>query len=582
MLLGGFFVSLRSNRIKNRDIEMESTDKLSCNILADILIAHGVRHIVVSPGSRNTPLIIALSRREELECSVIIDERSAGFIALGIGVQSGEPVGLVCTSGTALLNYAPAVAEAFYRRIPLVVISADRPQEWIDQDDSQTLWQQDALAPYVKRSCDINAHLDFPNGEWVCNRLINDVMLEAVNGRPAPVHINIRLDAPLSHFKHYQERSARIIRMVQPKDELTTSEARAIGATIASPRKVLIIAGFHQPDEQLNRALAKLAHLPNVAVMTETIANLHSPMFISRIDATLCTMSDDEKRMMQPDVVITLGGALVSRYIKEWLRSLDNLEHWHVGESHTTIDCFKHLALRVEMEPKIFLRQLASALQIHKANCDYAKNWHKIYSKAIEAHNKYVAQSPWSDLKAFSIIINEIPQRWNVHFSNGTPIRYAQLMDCSKIHRCECNRGVSGIDGCTSTALGASVVYKDTTLLITGDMSCQYDIAALASKLVTPRFKIIVMCNGGGGIFRFIDSTSKIPELEEYFAVGVKLPLRELAKGYGFEYFEADSTENLKKALHDFTACSKYAAILAVKTPAEESAKVLRQYFQPS
>ncbi|MDE6861040.1 MAG: 2-succinyl-5-enolpyruvyl-6-hydroxy-3-cyclohexene-1-carboxylic-acid synthase [Duncaniella sp.] len=561
---------------------MESTDKLSCNILADILIAHGVKRIVVSPGSRNTPLIIALSRRSEITCSVVIDERSAGFIALGIGVQSDSPVGLVCTSGTALLNYAPAVAEAFYRRVPLVIISADRPQEWIDQDDSQTLWQQDALSPYVKRSCDINAHLDFPNGEWVCNRLMNDVLLETVNGRRGPVHINLRLDAPLSRMTEYREGSARIIRMVQPKNELSTAEARAIGATIASPRRVLVIAGFHQPDQQLNKALAKLARQPNVAVMTETIANLHSPLFISRIDATLCRMSADDKRLMEPDVVITLGGALVSRYIKEWLRSLENVEHWHIGESHTTIDCFKHLVMRIEMEPKNFLRQLASAIQIYQAPCQYAENWHKIYHRAIDIHKSYIAESPWCDLKAFSVIVRRIPSRWNVHFSNGTPIRYAQLMDCSHIHRCECNRGVSGIDGCTSTAVGASIDYKGTTLLITGDMSCQYDIAALSSKLITSRFKMIVMCNGGGGIFRFIESTSKIPELEEYFAVGVKLPLQELSKGYGFKYFEADSVETLEESLSEFVSCIDSPAILAVKTPPEISAKVLRQYFQQS
>lgn len=559
---------------------MKSTDKLSCNILADLLIAHGVKRAVVSPGSRNTPLIMALSRRAELNCSVVIDERSAGFIALGMGVQTGKPTALVCTSGTAMLNYAPAVAEAFYRRIPLVIISADRPQEWIDQDDSQTLWQQDALAPYVKRSCDINAHLDFPNGEWVCNRLINDVLLEAVNGRKGPVHINVRLDSPLSRMGEYQEHQSRVIRMVQPKDELPTTEARRIGESIASPCKVLIIAGFHQPDQQLNRALAKLAKLPNIAVMTETIANLHSPLFISRIDATLCRMTAEEKDRLKPDVVITCGGALVSRYIKEWLRSLDNVKHWHIGESHTTVDCFKHLTLRVEMEPKLFLRQLASALQIHKTPSNYADDWQTIYADAVRTHDKYVASAPWSDLTAFSAIIKKIPAKWNVHFSNGTAIRYAQLMDCSNLHRCECNRGVSGIDGCTSTALGASADYNDTTLLITGDMSCQYDIAAFSSKLVTPRFKVIVMCNGGGGIFRFIDSTSGIPEREEYFAVGVNLPLKELAKGYGFEYFEADSAETLGHELEKFMICHHAPAILAVKTPPELSAKVLRQYFQ--
>ncbi len=123
---------------------MLTTDKLSCNILADLLAAHGVREVVLSPGSRNAPLVIALNRRSDLRCHVVIDERSAAFIALGMAIQSDAPTAIVCTSGTALLNYAPAVAEAFYRRIPLIVISADRPEEWIDQDDSQTIWQQDA------------------------------------------------------------------------------------------------------------------------------------------------------------------------------------------------------------------------------------------------------------------------------------------------------------------------------------------------------------------------------------------------------------------------------------------------------
>lgn len=560
---------------------MISTDKLSCNILADLLIAHGVRHVIVSPGSRNTPLIVALTRRAELESSVVIDERSAGFIALGIGIQTGKPVALVCTSGTALLNYSPAVAEAFYRRIPLVVISADRPNEWIDQDDSQTLWQQDALAPYVKRSCDISAHINFDNGEWITNRLINDALLEAMEGRKGPVHINIRLDSPLNHTIEYREGESRVIRLIQPGKELATSEIRYLGTTIASPRKVLIIAGFHQPDEQLNRALVKLAKLPNVVVMTETIANLHSPFFIDRIDATLSRLSEKDRSNLNPDVVITFGGALVSRFVKEWIRGI-NVEHWHVGISHTTIDCFKQLTLRIDMEPKVFMRQLASALQIHKKDSEYAQLWRDLYTHALGIHDKYLEKIPWSDMKAFSTIISSIPAKWNVHFSNGTPIRYAQLMDCTRLHRCECNRGVSGIDGCTSTAVGASVAYNNVTLIITGDMSCQYDIAALASKLISPRFKMIVISNGGGGIFRFIGSTSKLPELEKYFAVGVNLPLKELAHGYGFEYFMADSAQSLISEFHKFANHTSSAAILEIKTPPELSAKILKQYFQQS
>ncbi len=558
---------------------MDTTDQISCNILADLLIAHGVRNVVLSPGRRNAPMVIALSRRTELNCYTVVDERSAAFIALGMSLQTGVPVAMVCTSGTALLNYAPGVAEAFYRGVPLIVISADRPLEWIDQDDSQTIWQQNALAPYVKRSCDIGAYLNYSNGEWFCNRVINDLLIEANNGRKGPVHINIRLDAPLDKTMEFGEGQSRVIRQLSPSQEFVTRDARRLSEMLASPRKVLVIVGFHEPDERLNKALTRLAKLPNVAVMTETIANLHSPLFINRIDATLCRMSLEEMSELKPDVVITVGGALVSRHVKEWIRSIKDVEHWHVGISHTTIDCFRHLSLRIEMDAAIFMRQLASALQIYKADSNYSISWHNIFDRAKQRHSEYIADIPWSDMKAFSYLISKIPSDWNLHLSNGTPIRYAQLMDCSHIHRCECNRGVSGIDGCTSTAVGSSYLYRDTTLLISGDMSCQYDISALSSGLVTPRFKMVVICNGGGGIFRFIQSTSALPELEKYFVVGVNLPLSKLAEGYGFSYFEASSMNELQDSFHRFIACDDSPAILAIYTPGITSAEVLKRYF---
>lgn len=563
-----------------KSILMLSTAHLSCNILADLLIAHGVRHAVLSPGSRNTPLILALSRRCDMECHVVVDERSAAFIALGMSIQSGAPVALVCTSGTALLNYAPAVAEAFYRHIPLVVISADRPEEWIDQDDSQTIWQQDALAPYVKRSCDISARIDFPNGSWWTDRMINDVLLECRCGRPGPVHINIRLDAPLNIQAEYATGTARVVTMVSPAAQLPVNEARAIAMTLASPHKVLVIAGFHEPDDKLNRALIRLASLPNVAVMTESISNMHSPKFIDRIDSTLCRLTDAEREQLRPDTVITLGGAIVSRHIKDWLRNIDNLDHWHIGISHTTIDCFKHLSRRVDMDATIFMGQMAAALHPHRSASHYAEMWHKVSERARKIHDAYVAAAPWSDLKALAHIFTRLPHRCNLHLSNGTPVRYAQLLNHRHIHRSECNRGVSGIDGCTSTALGASVLYEGMTVLISGDMSFQYDIAALSSTLLGPNMKMIVICNGGGGIFRFISATSSLPETEQYFAVGTNLPLSDLCRGYGIEYFEADSELTLNKTMAAMLAVTNHPALLAVHTPPDISAKVLKDYFK--
>lgn len=558
-----------------------TSEKTAARVLAELLAAHNINRVVLSPGSRNIPLIVAISRSGNIDCYVVVDERSAAFIALGMSLQSQRPVGLCCTSGTALLNYAPAVAEAFYRAIPLVVISADRPEEWIDQDDSQTIWQQDALAPYVKRRVDISARLDFNNGEWWANRVINDALLEAVSGRPGPVHINIRLDAPLNLMAPAPEHSPRIISQLAPDGSISAARIRKLYDALASPRRVMVVAGFLPPDARLNRALSRMAQLPNVAVLTESISNLKNPLFVSRIDSTLCRLSATDREALAPDLVITIGGALVSRHIKEWLRALPpSVEHWHVGRSHTTVDCFKHLTLRVEVAPALFIRLLVAAMKADVDQSDYAELWHNAASRAAKAHDIKVAAAPWSDLKALAMVFSHIPHGWNLHLSNGTPIRYAQLMDCSLIGRSDCNRGVSGIDGCTSTALGASVIHSGSTLIISGDMSFQYDIAALSSELMSPRMKMIVVCNGGGGIFRFIDSSRSLPEADRFLCVGTRLPLADLCRGYGIAYTEASSESELKEAFKVFIAERQRPALLAIHTCGSLSARVLRDYFQ--
>lgn len=560
---------------------MESSSKYAARQLAGLLTAHGVRRAVLSPGSRNAPLIVAIGRQSGIDAITVIDERQAAFMALGMSVASGEPVALVCTSGTALLNYAPAVAEAFYRKAPLIVISADRPAQWIDQDDSQTLPQPGALTSFVKHSYDIPADAEASaDGRWLTNRLINDAMLTALHGRRGPVHINVRLDAPLGLTGEYGD-TIRTIGIAEPREDLTVARARELGCELASPRKVLIIAGFSAPSGRLNRAMNRLADLPNVAVMTESIANLHGPRLLGRIDMTMSALTDAERREMLPDTVITTGGAIVSRMVKEWLRGSDVTTHWHVGLSHTTADCFRHLRLRVEMQPDIFFQQLASSLQPHRTESTYNARWHEIERRALASHTTYVDSIPWSDMRAFATIIPAIPHRWNVQLSNGTAIRYAQLFDCRHIHRSDCNRGVSGIDGCTSTAIGAAMVYSNApTLLISGDMSATYDVSALLSGHLTPRFKMIVMDNGGGGIFRFIGSTASLPEREQRFATPTTTPWRDIARGAGIAFFEADDESSLRSQWLHFAAENARPALMVVKTPGELSAEILQNYFK--
>lgn len=570
--------------VKNIPLMQPTIDNDSCVMLAALLKAHGVTEVVVSPGSRNAPVIVALHRLECFSIQCVIDERCAAFIAMGKALVSNHPVAVVCTSGTALLNFAPAVAEAFYRGIPLIVVSADRPSEWIDQDDSQTLRQFRVMDNIVKHSYDLPAFTSTDNLRWYVRRTINDAILMASSTPQGPVHLNIQIDEPLDRFRPMPISHPRVIHTVSPAPSLPTYEARELGRELASPRKVLIIAGFHSPSEKLSRSLNKLGRLPNVAIMYEAQSNLHLSTdiaSISCIDATLTSLSPETLSEMVPDVVITYGGAILSRMVKSWLRDNSSIvTHWHVGFSDNAVDCFQCLERRILMSPEIFFQQLASAMQPWRDSCCYSSSWIHFRDQAEVIKSDFINSAPWSDLKAMQMVISSIPKGCNLHLSNGTAVRYAQLFPYSHIHRIDSNRGVSGIDGCTSTAVGASTMYGGTTLLVTGDMSAQYDLGALATADIPARFRMIVLNNSGGGIFRFIRSTSSLPERDRYLVADVRLPLRSLAEGFGFDYLEASDEAGCQAALEDFYRPTARPAILNLITPPELSADILKAYFK--
>lgn len=558
-----------------------TTDKTACLILADVLHSQGVRDVVVSPGSRNAPLTLAFDDKEEMRLTVVTDERSAAFVALGLAQASRRPVAVVCTSGSALLNFSPAVAEAYYQGIPLIVISADRPQQWIDQDDSQTIRQFEALDNYVKRSYDI-PDCEMPEQEqlWLANRLANDACLTALSPKQGPVHINVQLHAPLTRPGEPLP-PQRVVETVVPEDRISREQARAL-AEEADGARILVVAGFMQPDARLNRALAEFSTLPNVYVLHETIANLHIGAGCSAVDTLIGSLSDDERRRMAPDLVITVGGALVSRFIKQYLRAFPpRLGHWSVGHSHTTVDCFKSLTKRIMARPASFFSRFGGALATRLLPQGYAAEWEMVRQRAYSRHDAYVGTVGWSDMRAMQAIFSSLRPDINVQLSNGTPVRYAQLLQRKTPHAEFCNRGVSGIDGCTSTAVGASLAYGGLTLLITGDLSFTYDLSALTSAANASRLRIIVMCNGGGGIFRFVATTASLEEgiREKYFCTPPAVDPEPLAAAFGLTFMSASCEEELRQALPRLLGESDRAVILAVRTPAEESATILRNYF---
>lgn len=546
--------------------------------IVKIILNHGIKDAVVSPGSRNAPLIRVLALETEITKHIIVDERSAAFFAIGLASMRKTPVVLVCTSGSAMLNYAPALAEAYYRCIPLLVITADRPTEWIDQDDSQTINQFKGLDNIVKRSYDLTP-TDSADGQWFLNRIINDAVLCCQSGRPGPVHINVRISNPGMSIGKPME-NIRIIHSVSPPAAMTTADARALGRNIASPKKVMIVAGFLPPSTKINRAICRLADIPNIVVLTETIANLHCDRAIQSIDATLAAMPREDIDRFCPDILITFGGAIVSRHIKQFLRQNKPKEHWYIGPMDTTIDCFQSLTLRIEIEPEIFLPQLASAMQPHRIDCSYATDWEVLKNRALSIRQSFTSRIPWSDFKAFSLLIPRIPRKFNVQYSNGTPIRYAQIFGEHQYHRCDCNRGVSGIDGCTSTAIGASVGYKDNvTLLISGDMSAMYDIGALTLRQVNSNFKLIVIDNDGGGIFKFINSTRHLDIVNQYFSVPSHLNIGDIANACGFRCFDVYCEEDLQRQVDLFFSETQKPALMTIHTDGTLSADILTEFF---
>jgi 2-succinyl-5-enolpyruvyl-6-hydroxy-3-cyclohexene-1-carboxylate synthase len=553
--------------------------KTSCEILAKVLAGHGVSDAVVSPGSRNTPLILALDDEPGIKLHTVIDERSAAFIALGMSQISRRPTVLCCTSGTALLNYAPAAAEAYYQGIPLIILSADRPEEWIDQDDSQTLRQFEALRNYVKASYDI-PEFDFGNTamQWYTNRIANDACLTAVTGHPGPVHVNLQFDNPLSEPRT-SIGPQRIVADTGCHTVFPPSLMKEL-AEYAATRKVLIVAGGNPPGHRVNRAFAILSHIPNVAIWCETTANIHTPGTINCIDRTLLAIDTDNEKYT-PELIISLGGALVSRMAKQFLRKASGAEHWSIGWRRDRLaDPFMSLTRCIECTPDVFLPHFANALRRMQPSGTYADTWQEADMRGLGRHNDKLREAPWSALKAFSIILPRIPQRFNLQLSNGTAVRYAQLFNCRGIHACYCNRGVSGIDGSTSTAIGAASQYGHGTLLISGDMSFAYDIGALGTQFISPDMRIIVINNAGGEIFRFIGSTASLASREEYFSVRPVMNLGLLAEAYGMEYLHADSSKTLTERLALFFKPSLRPKVLEVTVPPDISARTLSDYFK--
>ena len=563
---------------------------------------HNVKHIVISPGSRNAPLTIGFTHDIFFKCYSIVDERCAAFFAMGIAQQIQQPTAVVCTSGSALLNYYPAVSEAYYSRIPLIILSADRPRYLIDIGDGQTINQANVYGAHVFYSANLNLDLRANNQaqknektslfEPIKNKLekfsvsqkdiqksneeeIHAALYSAIENS-GPVHINIPFDEPLYETTDKLTINPKPYNTTVLENQLQDTELKTLSEIWNTSSRKMILVGVLQPNSIELKWLEELAEDQSVIVLTETTSNLHHDSNFPEIDKLIAPLNKKELERLHPEILLTFGGLIVSKKIKQFLRNYQPKHHWHINK-YVANDTFFVLKTHLKCSPNSFFEAFLKKITLVKS--DYKPYWLKIRNKRRTLHDKYLKTIPFSDVIVFDLILKFLPNKSHLHVGNSSAIRYTQLFQPREDIKFFCNRGTSGIDGSTSTAIGAAVMAKERVTFITGDLSFFYDSNALWNNAIPHNFRIIIVNNNGGGIFRILLKHKNTTNFDEFFETKHRLTAKQLAEMYGFDYYSACDNKTLHKSLNTFYLDSDKPKILEIFTPTKLNDKILLSYF---
>lgn len=552
---------------------MNYSQKILSQTIVELCSEKGIDHVVISPGSRNAPLTLGFGSHPEIHSFSVVDERSAAFFALGIAQQLKRPVAVVCTSGSALLNYYPAVAEAFYSDIPLVVISADRPADYIDIGDGQTIRQENVFANHILYS----AHCKEGTAHQLDNETELNIALNTAIELNGPVHINVPFSEPL-----YQTTEQKLVwpQNVPPRisDNYIEEDLSAYAEKWNSSSKIMVLVGVLPPNSLERRFIDFLAENNRVLVLTETTSNLHHPNFISSIDTLIAPLSEEEFIDLQPNVLLTFGGMVVSKKIKAFLRTFPPQVHWHV-DPKKAYDTFFVLDHHFKASVNSFFEKFIPLLH-NNSSSSYQSIWRQVMQYRRERQNLFETQIPYSDFMVFCDVIKNLPPNIQLQLSNSATIRYSQLFDMPPSVQVFCNRGTSGIDGSSSTAVGAACASPLETLLVTGDLSFFYDSNALWNNYIPATFKIIVVNNQGGGIFRILPGDKHSDLFATYFETKHQLSAKKLCEMYGFQYSSVSTSEELKNTIIEFYKQEEGPVVLEIFTPPSVNDEVLIEYFK--
>lgn len=506
--------------------------------------AFGIHNAVVSPGSRNAPLIQCLYAEASIRLHFVLDERAAAYFAIGLQHKSGQPVLLCCTSGTALLNYAPALAEALYQEIPLVVFSADRPARWIDQLDGQTIQQHNSLAPWVKQS------IQLPESEstealWHANLLLNESLNRCTQQPAGPIHINVPLSEPLIDQAVSDLPEFRRIRSHRFSDSDIQLPTDCLNRWNQSDKRLLLVGQL--VDAQQAQKIRRICNeLPGVACVAEHLSGLETNKSLYQIDSILQHMETEDRKRLQPEIVVSMGGHILSKTLKQYLRESPHLTHWHVDPSGRMPDTYNHLTEVFCHRPEAFLRSLLQQqAQSNAKQLDYAAQWQQQAERLLPPD----LNLEFSDRTVAAAWLRSMPENSHIFVGNSSPIRNIHQQALPKGVRLFVNRGTNGIEGSIATAAGYATLHEACVYVLMGDLSFFHDLGSLSMRDLPDNLHITVINNGGGGIFHQLEALKPLQAFADYVAAEHRLTAEKWAKAAGFHYTSASDAPSLHAAL---------------------------------
>jgi 2-succinyl-5-enolpyruvyl-6-hydroxy-3-cyclohexene-1-carboxylate synthase len=544
----------------------KSTNQIIKN-LVNICSDLGIQNVVLAPGSRSAPVALAFMRKKSIQHYVINDERSAAYMALGMARKTKQTVALVCTSGTASLNFAPAIAEAFNLCIPLLVLTADRPIEWVGQGENQTIIQEKIFEPNIRMSYRINISYQDENAEKEAYRVFSEAIQKAAFPFPGPVHVNIPLKEPeYNNIQKSSRKDYKLIRQERVEMDVSTKRYKELFQQMVAPKKIMILAGMQSPDNKLRRTLNKLFSLTDLVFIRDITANLSDfERAVTFPEQIITDANENGLKKLQADLLITFGNYIISKKLRQFIRDYPPRYHWHIGLNDSFIDTYQSLTRVIPVQPAQFFSQLLRSVKIFEKRSfsGYYRYWENENLKAISKMEVKCEQNP--ELKYLKHILNALTRNSILHIGNSSAIRLANeisLFENKNAKNIEVysNRGTSGIDGCLSTAIGSSLVSDKTHFIIIGDQSLIYDQNALWNNYLPPNLKIILLNNKGGKIFSHMQGPSSQKELKEYFVNHVETDFELLSTQRKLAYFKSSSPNNFEKTFKKFikendTAC---------------------------